>query len=140
LEETARHTQYNVFLILCLILLSMVTLHLDLFRSIAVPVRRLRSLMAEISGGAELGRKRGQAAGLLSERLSLMERRMAARTTDIKELVASFDAMISAVNGHMDERRAAEGRLKKIASTDELTQAFNRSKFEDNGRWTGQTG
>jgi diguanylate cyclase (GGDEF)-like protein len=31
----------------------------------------------------------------------------------------------------MDERRAAEGRLKQIASTDELTQAFNRSKFEE---------
>jgi diguanylate cyclase (GGDEF)-like protein len=131
MEETASLTRYYVILILCLTLLSMVSLHLDLFRSIAVPLRRLRSLMAEISGDAELGRKRGQAAGLLSDRLSPGESRMAARTTDIKELVASFDAMISAVNGHMDERRAAEGRLKKLADTDELTQAFNRSKFEE---------
>lgn len=129
-EETASHTKYYVILIWLLILLSMVSLHLDLFRSIAMPLKRLRWLMAEISGDAELGQK-GRKAGLLSERLTPRESRLATRVTDIKELVDSFDAMISAVNGHMDERRAVEGRLQKIAATDELTQAFNRSKFEE---------
>jgi diguanylate cyclase (GGDEF)-like protein len=131
MEETASHTKYYVILIWLLILFSMISLHLDLFRSIAVPLKRLRWLMAEISGDAELGRQKGREAGLLSERLTPRESRLAMRVTDIRELVASFDAMISAVNGHMDERRAAEGRLKQIASTDELTQAFNRSKFEE---------
>jgi len=131
MEETASHTKYYVILIWLMILLSMVSLHLDLFRSIAVPLKRLRWLMAEISGDAELGRRKGREAGLLSERLTPRESRLATRVTDIKELVASFDAMISAVNGHMDERRAAEGRLQKIAATDELTQALNRSKFEE---------
>lgn len=131
MEETASRTKYYVILIWLLILLSMVSLHLDLFRSIAMPLKRLRWLMAEISGSAELGRQKGREAGLLSERLTSHESRLAKRITDIRELVASFDAMISAVNGHMDERRAAEGRLKKIAATDELTQALNRSKFEE---------
>lgn len=131
MEETASHTKYYVILIWLLILLSMISLHLDLFRSIAVPLKRLRWLMFEISGDAELGRQKGREAGLLSERLTPTESRLAMRVTDIKELVASFDAMVSAVNGHMDERRAAEGRLKQIAATDELTQALNRSKFEE---------
>jgi len=131
MDETASHTRYYVILIGLLILLSMVSLHLDLFRSIAVPLKRLRWLMAEISGNAELGRQKGREAGLLSERLTPGESRLARRITDIRELVASFDAMISAVNGHMDERRATEGRLKKIAATDELTQALNRSQFEE---------
>lgn len=130
MEETASHTKYYVILIWLLILLSMVSLHLDLFRSIAMPLKRLRWLMAEISGDAELGQK-GREAGLLSERLTPRESLLAMRVTDIRELVDSFDAMISAVNGHMDERRAAEGRLQKIAATDELTQALNRSKFEE---------
>lgn len=131
MEKTAGNTKYYVILIGLLILLSMVSLHLDLFRSIAVPLKRLRWLMAEISGGAELGRQKGRAAGLLSERLTPRESRLAQRITDIRELVASFDAMITAVNGHIDERRAAEGRLEKLAMTDELTQALNRSKFEE---------
>lgn len=131
MEKTAGDTKYYVILIWLVILLSMVSLHLDLFRSVAVPLRRLRWLMAEISADAELGRRKGLTAGLLSERLTPDERRLARRVTDIKELVASFDAMITAVNGQMDERRAAEGRLKRLASTDELTQAFNRSKFEE---------
>jgi diguanylate cyclase (GGDEF)-like protein len=131
MEETAANTKYYVILIWLAILLSMVSLHLDLFRSVAVPLRRLRWLMAEISADAELGRRKGLTAGLLSERLTRAESRLARRVTDIKELVASFDSMITAVNSHMDERRAAEGRLKRLASTDELTQAFNRSKFEE---------
>jgi diguanylate cyclase (GGDEF)-like protein len=131
MEDTAGDTKYYVILIWLVILLSMVSLHLDLFRSVAVPLKRLRWLMAEISADAELGRHKGLSAGLLSERLTPDESRLARRVTDIKELVASFDSMITAVNSHMDERRAAEGRLKRLASTDELTQAFNRSKFEE---------
>ncbi len=128
--ENARDAKYYVVLIWLVLLLSMASLHLDLFRSIAVPLKRLRCLMAEVSSGME-GRHKGAVAGLLSKRLTARESRLARRTTDIKELVASFDGMISAVNGQMDERRAAEGRLKRLAATDELTQAFNRSKFEE---------
>ena len=131
MDETISQTRYYVILIFFLILISMVSLHLDMFRSIAMPLKRLRSLMIDISGDSEPGRQKGLSSGLLSERLTPKEARLAGRITDIKELVASFDAMITAVNGHMDEIRAAEGRLKKLATTDELTQAFNRSMFEE---------
>lgn len=131
MDETARQTGNYVTIIALLIVISMVSLHMDLFRSIAVPVKRLRLLMAEISGKAETGELKAEKAGLLSERLSPKENRLAGRVTDIMELVSSFDTMITAVNGHISERRAAEGRLKKIAATDELTQAYNRSKFEE---------
>lgn len=131
IDETARQTGNHVAVITLLIIVSMVSLHTDLFRSIAMPVKRLRMLMAEISGKAQAGDLKGEDAGLLAERLSPRERRMAGRITDIRELMSSFDTMVAAVNGNMDEIRAAEGRLQKIAQTDELTQAYNRSKFEE---------
>jgi len=130
MEKTEMDTAYNVVLIWLVLLLSMVSLHLDLFRAVAVPLRRLRRLMSEVSADTD-GPRNGSAAGLLSERLTPGERRLAGRITDIRELVASFDAMITAVNGQMEERRAVEGRLQRLASIDELTQAFNRSKFEE---------
>jgi len=131
MERTIRQIRHYAALIFLLILVSMVSLHMDLFRSIAVPLKRLRCLMADISGQADSGRSRGLSPGLLSERLTEKEARLAGRITDMKELVSSFDAMITAVNGHMGEIRAAEGRLKKLATTDGLTQAFNRSMFEE---------
>lgn len=130
-EDTARQTGNYVVIITLLIVISMVSLHTDLFRSIAVPVRRLRLLMSEISGKAEKGEMKGEEAVLLSERLGPVERRLSGRVRDISELVSSFDTMITAVNGHMDRRRAMEGRLRKLASIDELTQAFNRSRTDE---------
>ena len=130
MDETISQTRYYVILIFLLILVSMVSLYMDLFRSIAMPLKRLRSLMSDISGDSD-GRHKGLSSGLLSERLTTGEARLARRITDIKELVTSFDSMITAVNGHMDEIRAAEVRLKKLATTDELTQAYNRSMFEE---------
>lgn len=131
MDEQAGKTGIYVIIITMMIIISLVSLHTDLYRSIAVPVKRIRMLMAEISGKAEKGELKGENAVLLSERLTPGERRVALRVTDIRELACSFDTMITAVNGHIDERRAAEDRLQKIAATDELTQAYNRSKFED---------
>ena len=130
MDETVSQTRYYVILIFFLILISMISLHLDMYRSIAMPLKRLRCLMSDISGDSD-GRQKGLSSGLLSERLTPKEASCAGRITDIKELVTSFDAMITAVNGHMDEIREAEGRLKKLATTDELTQAYNRSMFEE---------
>lgn len=131
MEETIRQIRRYAVLIFSLILVSMVSLHLDLFRSIAVPLKRLRCLMSDMSGQADAGRSRGLSSGLLSERLTKEEAHLAGRITDVKDLVSSFDAMITAVNGHVGEIRAAEGRLRKLATTDGLTQAFNRSMFEE---------
>lgn len=131
MDEQAGNTGVYVVIITMMIIMVMVSLHTDVYRSIAVPVKRLRILMSEISGKAEKGELKEENAVLLSERLTPGEKRVALRVTDINELVSSFDTMISAVNGHIDERRAVEGRLQKIAATDELTQAYNRSKFED---------
>lgn len=131
MDQKAAQTRNYVIIISLLIVTSMVSLHTDLFRSIAIPVKRLRLLMSEISGKARDGELKGEEAVLLSERLNRAEKRMAGRLSDIRDLVSSFDSMITAVNGHIDERRAVEGQLMRVAVTDELTQAYNRSKFEE---------
>lgn len=128
--DTARNTQVLIGCIAALIILSMVSVQADLYRSIAIPIRKLRALMADISG-KDSGGFRGEKALLLSERFDEKEKRLSRRITDISELSESFDAMITALNSHIGERLQVQGELERLATVDELTKAFNRTKFEE---------
>ena len=128
--DTARNTQLLIGLIAALIILGMASVQVDLYRSIAIPVRKLKALMADISGKDTGGFKSEQVL-LLSERLDDKEKRLSSRIMDISELSESFDSMIMALNSHIGERVRVQGELEMLATVDELTQAFNRTKFEE---------
>jgi len=131
-DKTIARTKLVVGSLALFIIISVGWLHMGLFRSVALPIRKLRKLMVEISEKEKSAATfKNEGALLLSERLNDNEKKLAGKITDIKDLTNSFDAMIKALNDHTVERQRIQGQLEKLATTDELTQSYNRTKIED---------
>lgn len=130
-NDEAKKTQVLIVAAVFLILAAMASLHLDLYRSIAVPIRKLKELMSEVSDNKGDLTRDGRSVSRISERLTPVERRLVSRITDISALVSAFDSMASSVNTHMEEQKWVEKKLKRLATVDDLTQAYNRLMFEE---------
>ena len=131
-DKTASRTKLVVGSLALFIIVSVGWLHMGLFRQVALPVRKLKTLMVEISEKEkDVARFKDESALLISERLNEKERKLAGKISDIRDLTNSFDAMIKALNDHTVERQRVQGQLERLATTDELTQSYNRTKFQD---------
>ncbi|MBE9528582.1 MAG: GGDEF domain-containing protein [Proteobacteria bacterium] len=131
-EHYLRNTQYALAISIPALLLLALYLQLDLYRTIARPIRRLRELIEDV----EL--KHGEAESSLSTKSETIKREFlgpsntnGTQVSDIRTLAHAFNAMVERVVHHIQERSAAEQALEKLAVTDNLTQVYNRVKLDD---------
>lgn len=129
IDSYIRNIRYAVFLILLSLFTAMLVLQLELYSSIAVPINKLRALMENLF--EEKNGEPGNQSEIISTSLYENENRFTSRVSDVQTLAVAFSMLIKRINTQIEERKQVEEELKILSSTDKLTQAYNRAKFDE---------
>lgn len=130
-DSLAKSAQIVIAVTVMAILLAMFSLHYNLFRSIAMPVKRLRELMADVSSEQDFTRGLNEKITTISKDFDRSKEGVRSDVEDISTLVGAFDSMLRTIHTYIGELKRVEGELEKLATVDKLTQAYNRMKFDE---------
>jgi diguanylate cyclase (GGDEF)-like protein len=129
---TLASTKNNIFLATLLFIGGMVLLYLNLYRSIAIPINKLKILMSEIGENqAGMLDVHNLSSVNIQDEFYKLESGLLTRVSEIKSLINAFDSMIRGIEIHILKRKEVEEELRKMAHHDALTGLPNRALFFD---------
>jgi diguanylate cyclase (GGDEF)-like protein len=129
---SVRRTQYAMAAIALGLLATMSLLQLNLYRTIAIPINKLRMLMKDISEGKTGWEERlNLKSEVISRTFDEKEGRLMTRVEDIQALAAAFNGMIKRIAAYIEERKQMEKEIMYCAYHDNLTRLPNRLLLMD---------
>lgn len=129
---SVKRTQYAIAVIVLALLVTMSLLQLDLYRTIAIPINKLRTLMKDISEGKEGWEERlNLKSEVISRSFDGKNGWFATRVEDIQTLAAAFNGMIQKIASYIEERKQTEKEILYRAHHDNLTRLPNRLLLMD---------